>query len=604
MTKIKSFFRILWEFMNDPRLEKPLMIAAPILTLILVGLILLPRAMHRETPPETVIVEETEPQVMEQATAPEATPQPTPVPTTEPTPEPTAEALIPLRLTGNSVNRDLYIRVLDQNGTPVSGHTFRLDIRFPGGQIYSYDTEEDGSSYYLVRLEPGEYQVSMQPFEGYAQPEPIWCTVKAEAQYAPIQDIEDVADVKDVSEVSQAEVPDDTSNAPEETVAEVIVVPDAEEEQEEVPVLDDEGNQLYTYQFPVGPNGYLLYRGTDIESNVIPIDEDGDDIPEYGMYLVEPEPPEEPVAPADPEEPEDPADPEDPEDPGESEEPTEPVQPEPQPYYVSVELYNPDGTPVDTYEVVKIPLTEVVEKRIGWQTIDGQEYFIYEDGTMAVGLKRIGGKLYYFNEYGVKASSVGIDVSFYNENINWQAVKAQGIDFAIIRVGGRGWASGVLYGDTRTQDYLRGAHSAGVKVGVYFYSTAINPYEAVEEASVALSTIGGIPLDFPIFIDMEYSGDYPDGRADQLTASQRSEIAVAFCETIRNSGYRPGVYASQNYFKSAINYGTVSGYTIWLASYTKDNKLPNFSNRYDIWQFTDRGQVDGMDGGVDMNVIF
>ncbi len=595
MTKIKSFFRILWEFMNDPRLEKPLMIAAPILTLILVGLILLPRVMHRETPPETVIVEETEPQVMEQAAAPEATPQPTPVPTTEPAPEPTAEALIPLQLTGNSVNRDLYIRVLDQNGTPVSGHTFRLDIRFPGGQIYSYDTEEDGSSYYLVRLEPGEYQVSMQPFEGYAQPDPIWCTVKAEAQYVPIQDIEDVADVKDVSEVSQAEVPDDTSNAPDETVAEVIVVPDAEEEQEEVPVLDDEGNQLYTYQFPVGPNGYLLYRGTDIESSVIPVDEDGDDIPEYGMYLVEPEPSEEPVSPEGPE---------DPEDPGEDEGPTEPVQPELQPYYVSVELYNPDGTPVDTYEVVMIPLTEVVEKRIGWQTIDGQEYFIYEDGTMAVGLKRIGGKLYYFNENGVKARSVGIDVSFYNENINWQAVKAQGIDFAIIRVGGRGWASGVLYGDTRTQDYLRGAHSAGVKVGVYFYSTAINPYEAVEEASVALSTIGGIPLDYPIFIDMEYSGDYPDGRADQLTASQRSEIAVAFCETIRNSGYRPGVYASQNYFKSAINYGTISGYTIWLASYTKDNKLPNFSNRYDIWQFTDRGQVDGMDGGVDMNVIF
>ena len=86
--------------------------------------------------------------------------------------------------------------------------------------------------------------------------------------------------------------------------------------------------------------------------------------------------------------------------------------------------------------------------------------------------------------------------------------------------------------------------------------------------------------------------------------SERTEIAVAFCETIRNSGYRPGVYASQNYWKWEINYASLAGYTIWLASYTADNHLPNFSQRYDIWQFTDRARIDGISGEVDMNVIF
>ena len=567
----KSFFQKLWAFMNDPRLEKPLLIAAPCLALILAGMILFPhlRELRDAQRMQPELAEPTQ-EAVELVLPPSPTSEPTP----EPTPEPTEEALIPLSLRAHSVNRDLNITVCSEDGRPVSGHTFRLNVTFPNGATYGYDTEGDGSGYYLVRLDAGEYAVSMEPYEGYAVPEQIRCTVKAEAQYTPIEDIEEVAEVKDVTEVSQAEVPDDTSNAPTETVAEVIVLPDEEELEEEVPVLDEQGEQVYTYQFPVGPNGYLLLRGTDEESEVFPVDEDGDEIPEYGLYLVTPEPSEDPEAPEEP------------------------------PYYVSVDLFYPDGRPVETYEVLSIPVTEIAEKKIGWQEIDGNTYFLYEDGSKAVGLKQIDGKLYYFNQYGVKASSVGIDVSFYNNDINWQAVKTQGIDFAIIRVGGRGWSSGVLYGDSRTQEYLRGARAAGVKIGVYFYSTAINPYEAVEEASVALSTIGGIPLDFPIFIDMEYSGEYPNGRADQLSSGARTEIAVAFCETVRSSGYRAGVYASQNYLKANIDYGTISRYTIWLASYTSENRLPNFANRYDLWQFTDRGHVDGIGGDVDMNVIF
>ena len=252
----------------------------------------------------------------------------------------------------------------------------------------------------------------------------------------------------------------------------------------------------------------------------------------------------------------------------------------------------------------EVVIVDAGEASGGWLTAEGKEYYLCDDGSLAVGLRKIDGKLYYFDEFGVKARSLGIDVSYYDNGIDWPLVKAQGIDYVIIRLGGRGWTTGLLYDDCRTREYLRGARSAGLRVGAYFYSTAVNPSEAAEEAAAALRAVGGTPLDFPIFIDMEFSGEYPEGRADLLTPAQRAEIAVAFCETIRNGGYSPGVYAGQNFLKAYLDYFTVSRYPIWLASYTVDNKLPFFHKRYDIWQFSDRGRVAGIGGYVDMDVIF
>ena len=251
-----------------------------------------------------------------------------------------------------------------------------------------------------------------------------------------------------------------------------------------------------------------------------------------------------------------------------------------------------------------VALPEAEEQRFGWQLEDGKQFFLLADGSRAVGLQKIDGRLYYFDKDGVKARSVGIDVSYYDLDIDWRLVKEQGIDFAIIRVGGRGWTSGALYRDTRTRQYLYLAKEAGLKIGVYFYSTAVTPEEAVEEADATLRALDGLSLDLPVFIDMEYSGQYPKGRADRLGADERGEIATAFCKRIRQNGYRAGVYAGQNYMKSAIDYYAISRYTVWLASYTVNNQLPNFQKNYDIWQFSDRGRVDGIAGDVDMNVIF
>ena len=105
-------------------------------------------------------------------------------------------------------------------------------------------------------------------------------------------------------------------------------------------------------------------------------------------------------------------------------------------------------------------------------------------------------------------------------------------------------------------------------------------------------------------ICLPISGEYPKGRADRLTPSQRAGIATAFCETVRSSGYQPGVYAGQNFFKAYLDYNAVSRYSIWLASYTTNNELPLFDKRYDLWQFTERGRVDGIRGIVDLNVIY
>ena len=259
--------------------------------------------------------------------------------------------------------------------------------------------------------------------------------------------------------------------------------------------------------------------------------------------------------------------------------------------------------PTETPELIPVELAEP-EKNDGWQTVDGKRCFVLEDGSYAVGLQEIDGRLYYFNQNGEKARALGIDVSFFDGAIDWNAVKAQGIEFAIIRIGGRGWTSGAIYDDSRTQEYLRGARAAGVKIGVYFYSTAIDRREAVEEANMTLRVLDGISLEYPIFIDMEFSGEYPKGRSDQLSPSERADIVIAFCETVQNSGYRAGVYASQNYLKAYIDYHSVDQYTVWLASYTANNKLPRFYERYDIWQFSDRGRVNGIRSDVDMNAIY
>ena len=239
----------------------------------------------------------------------------------------------------------------------------------------------------------------------------------------------------------------------------------------------------------------------------------------------------------------------------------------------------------------------------GWVTANGDTYYL-RDGSPLTGLRLVEGQYCFFDAHGIKARAVGVDVSTYSEGIDWALAKAQGIDFAVIRVGGRGWTSGSVYGDVRAQTYLRDSQKAGIKRGVYFYSTAVNEHEAVEEAEAVLRVLGGRALELPVYCDLEFSGEYPEGRADRLNAGERTQIALAFCRKIESAGYRAGVYSGQYYFQHHLIGSALRRYQLWLAAYTADGMPPDFAGRCGLWQFTDRGSVSGMRCGTDMNVMF
>ncbi len=239
----------------------------------------------------------------------------------------------------------------------------------------------------------------------------------------------------------------------------------------------------------------------------------------------------------------------------------------------------------------------------GWQTIDGKRAY-YDPATHqpVTGTQVIQGVIYQFSETGtLNQTTRGIDVSKYQGSIDWNAVKADGIDFAIIRVGYRGYGdAGTLVEDSAFRRNIQGATAAGLRVGVYFFTQAVNEAEAVEEASMVLSLVQGYSLPMGVWFDTENSGDRSgNGRADHLPAAERTACAVAFCETIRNAGYTPGVYGYRDWFYYSLNFANISKYRTWIAQYR--NTL-DFKFKYDIWQYTSTGSVNGVPTNVDMNI--
>lgn len=224
--------------------------------------------------------------------------------------------------------------------------------------------------------------------------------------------------------------------------------------------------------------------------------------------------------------------------------------------------------------------------------------------SAAADLNNSGGILRYYDENGREAAGIGVDVSYYNNQIDWFALKAEGYDFAIIRLGGRGWGTGSLYGDRLTQTFLREAQAAGMQLGAYFYSTARNPSEALEEAQASLAEINGIALDLPVFIDMELSGDYPAGRSDSLSPSERAAVIETFCEAVSKAGYQAGLYASEGYCRFNLDYQAVTQYPLWLASYTVNDQIPQYIDGFAFWQQSDSAYAGGIDGPFDLDLFF
>lgn len=236
----------------------------------------------------------------------------------------------------------------------------------------------------------------------------------------------------------------------------------------------------------------------------------------------------------------------------------------------------------------------------GWQTIDGKVYYFTADSKKVTGEQVIQGAKYNFASDGtlvVGNGTSGIDVSKWNGNIDWNAVKNSGISYVIIRCGYRGSSAGALIADPKFEANIKGATAVGLKVGIYFFSQAVNEIEAVEEASMVLGQIKNYKISYPVFLDVETSG----GRGDQIDRATRTAVCKAFCQTIQNSGYTAGVYSNKNWLENKLDASALSAYKIWLAQYAA---APTYKGRYDLWQYRSTGSVTGIKGNVDMNISY
>lgn len=198
------------------------------------------------------------------------------------------------------------------------------------------------------------------------------------------------------------------------------------------------------------------------------------------------------------------------------------------------------------------------------------------------------------------SARLGIDVSKWNQEIDWEAVKDAGVEFAIIRCGYRGASTGALVIDPRYKENIEGAISAGIPVGVYFFTQALDEIEAVEEASMVIRLIEDYDVDYPVFLDSESAGGR--GRADGLDSDERTRAHRAFLQTIEAAGYETGVYASRNWLNDRIDMTQLSDYRIWLAEYAD---APTYDEHYyHMWQYTSKGTVDGISTNVDLNLCY
>ena len=206
-------------------------------------------------------------------------------------------------------------------------------------------------------------------------------------------------------------------------------------------------------------------------------------------------------------------------------------------------------------------------------------------------------------------STNGIDVSKWQGKINWKKVKESGIDFAFIRIGYRG-EDGVLYKDDNADYNLQKAEEAGIKTGVYFFSTAVNEKEAVEEANWTRKAIAGYRISYPVVYDCE--GFHTEtSRMHGLTSQERTDNALAFLKNIKKGGYEPMFYSSLKDAQGLQAWDIKKiekDYKIWIAQYSEETfpqkTEPDYQGRVDAWQYTNRGQVEGVPGNVDMVVCY
>ncbi len=194
----------------------------------------------------------------------------------------------------------------------------------------------------------------------------------------------------------------------------------------------------------------------------------------------------------------------------------------------------------------------------------------------------------------------GIDVSQHQGDIDWQQVRQSGIEFVILRVGGRGWGqAGTLYIDDRAQEYYKDAKDAGLKIGAYFFSQAITPEEAREEARYALEQMEGWELDLPVAFDWEYISE--EARTANVDQDTLTQCVVAFCDEIEKAGKETMLYTNPHHAGVGLDLEALDGMNVWIALYSEEMSYPYYIT---AWQYTATGSVPGIQGDVDINLYF
>lgn len=208
---------------------------------------------------------------------------------------------------------------------------------------------------------------------------------------------------------------------------------------------------------------------------------------------------------------------------------------------------------------------------------------------------------YQYTEGGQVVSHKGIDVSKHQGAIDWQQVAADGVEFAFIRVGLRGYESGLVVLDEQFENNIKGATTNGVKAGVYFFSQATTEEEAIEEANFVLQSIAPYKIECPVVLDVEKVSD-SGARMNQISMEQRTANVKAFCDTIAAAGYTPMIYHNMEMAAMFLDMAQLEDYAKWFAYY--NNQDFYYPYAYDVLQYSDKGRISGIKGDVDLNIAF
>ncbi len=492
---------------------------------------------------------------------------------------------IELAIDGVSIDKNLDLYITDQSGNMVNGVNFTVYLTRIGiGEIIELVDDDADGFLSLTNLEGGDYSVTIAPVEGYVMPTDAVFTVKEQVSYTRIVNISDKIMKEEQVDLRQ-EDPGYGGNGNNGEGGGTTLIDTVEWIDSSTSTKDVEKTvKVIYYTGEIGESGRLKYADGTLSDKIPEIDANGYLTGLFSLYQ-EPEP-EEPV----PEEP-------------------EPVN-EPENIGGDSELFAKNGDSY-VYLVHEVPVDTVITEKVtvyyGWQTFDGRSYYYDKNGNKVTGTQVIKNVAYVFDSDGILGGGsgsgvAGIDVSTYQRGVDWNKVKAAGIEFVIVRAGFRGWGSGMIVEDSMFYSHVTGAQAAGLKVGVYFFSQAINEAEAVEEASAVISLLNkyNFHISYPICIDTEWSGGNP-GRADNISRAERTKVCIAFCETVRNAGYVPMIYASKAWLEYYVYVNQLNSYKIWLAHYTGGSKS-SYTGHYEMWQYTGSGHVDGIPSAVDLNI--